>query len=52
VFELEGGMLSVADGWQPGPRVTQERRWDPELVGPAVRELLAKVPPPQRVYGS
>jgi NAD(P)-dependent dehydrogenase (short-subunit alcohol dehydrogenase family) len=52
VFELEGGMISVADGWQPGPRVTQDRRWDPELVGPAVRELIAKAPPPQRVHGS
>ena len=52
VFELEGGMLSVADGWQPGPRVTQDRRWDPELVGPAVRELIAKAPPPQKVHGT
>jgi len=52
VFELEGGMLSVADGWQPGPRATQDERWDPERVGPAVRGLIAKAPPPQRVYGS
>jgi NAD(P)-dependent dehydrogenase (short-subunit alcohol dehydrogenase family) len=52
VFELEGGMLSVADGWQGGPRVEQDRRWDPELIGPAVRDLLAKAPPPQKVHGT
>jgi NAD(P)-dependent dehydrogenase (short-subunit alcohol dehydrogenase family) len=52
VFELEGGMISVADGWQPGPRVEQAHRWDPELVGPAVRALIAKAPRPQRVHGS
>ncbi len=52
VFELEGGMISVADGWQAGPKVEQDCRWDPELVGEAVRDLLAKAPPPQRVHGS
>jgi NAD(P)-dependent dehydrogenase (short-subunit alcohol dehydrogenase family) len=52
VFELEGGMISVADGWQPGPRVAQDHRWDPELVGPAVRALIAKAPPPQKVHGT
>ena len=52
VFELEGGMLSVADGWQVGPKVEQGRRWDPELVGPALRELLAQAPSPQKVHGT
>ena len=36
VFELEGGMLSVADGWQRGPRVERDDRWDPELFAGTV----------------
>jgi NAD(P)-dependent dehydrogenase (short-subunit alcohol dehydrogenase family) len=52
VFELEGGMLSVADGWQHGPRIDKGARWDPADVGPAVRELIAKAPEPAPVYGA
>jgi NAD(P)-dependent dehydrogenase (short-subunit alcohol dehydrogenase family) len=52
VFEVEGGMISVADGWQHGPRVDQGARWEPAAVGPAVRELLAKAPAPAPVYGT
>lgn len=52
VFELEGGMLSVADGWQHGPQVDRNERWDPADVGPAVRDLIAKAPAPAPVYGA
>jgi NAD(P)-dependent dehydrogenase (short-subunit alcohol dehydrogenase family) len=52
VFEVEGGMISVADGWQHGPRVDRGARWEPGAVGAAVRELLAKAPPPAPVYGA
>ncbi len=52
VFEVEGGMLSVADGWQHGPRIDKGARWDPADVGAAVRELLAKAPEPAPVYGA
>jgi NAD(P)-dependent dehydrogenase (short-subunit alcohol dehydrogenase family) len=52
VFEVEGGILSVADGWQHGPRIDKAARWDPAEVGPAVHELLAKAPPPAPVYGA
>jgi NAD(P)-dependent dehydrogenase (short-subunit alcohol dehydrogenase family) len=52
VFEVEGGMLSVADGWQHGPRIDKGARWEPADVGPAVRELLAKAPDPAPVYGA
>ncbi len=52
VFEVEGGQLSVADGWQHGPAIDQGRRWDPAEVGPAVRDLLAKAPAPTPVYGA
>jgi NAD(P)-dependent dehydrogenase (short-subunit alcohol dehydrogenase family) len=52
VFEVEGGVLSVADGWQHGPRIDKGARWDPADVGAAVQELLAKAPPPAPVYGA
>ena len=40
VFEVEGGVVSVADGWQHGPRVDKGARWSPDELGPVVRELL------------
>ncbi len=51
VFEVEGGIISVADGWQHGPRVDKGARWDPAEVGAAVRDLLARAPAPIPVYG-
>jgi NAD(P)-dependent dehydrogenase (short-subunit alcohol dehydrogenase family) len=52
MFEIEGGKLSVADGWREGPKIVQDRRWDPEQIGPAVRQLIDKAVPPQKVYGT
>jgi hypothetical protein len=52
VFEVQGGMISVADGWHAGPRIDRGARWDPADVGPAVRRLLADAPPPDKVYGT
>jgi hypothetical protein len=52
VFEIEGGILSVADGWQHGPRIDKGARWEAPAVGAAVRELLAKAPQPAPVYGA
>ena len=52
VFEVEGGTISVADGWQHGTAIDRGRRWEPAEVGPSVRELLAKSPPPAPVYGA
>jgi NAD(P)-dependent dehydrogenase (short-subunit alcohol dehydrogenase family) len=51
VFEVEGGRLSVATGWQHGTVVDNGGRWAPEAVGPAVARLLADSPPPVPVYG-
>jgi NAD(P)-dependent dehydrogenase (short-subunit alcohol dehydrogenase family) len=51
VFEVEGGMISVADGWQHGPHIDKGERWRPSDIGPAVHELLANAPPPAPVYG-
>jgi NAD(P)-dependent dehydrogenase (short-subunit alcohol dehydrogenase family) len=52
VFEIEGGKLSVADGWRTGPAIDRGGRWNPAHVGDAVREILAKAVPPQKVYGT
>ncbi len=52
VFEVEGGKIGVADGWQHGPTVDKGARWDPVEIGPAVRDLLAAAPAPATVYGA
>jgi NAD(P)-dependent dehydrogenase (short-subunit alcohol dehydrogenase family) len=52
VFEVEGGKISVADGWQHGPPTDLGRRWDPAEVGPTVRDLIEKAPLPAPVYGT
>src|SRR3954454_18927853 len=52
VFELEGGKVSIADGWQHGPEVDKGARWEPSELGEVVRDLLAKSPPPAPVYGA
>lgn len=52
VFECSGGRISLADGWREGPVVDKGGRWEPDEVGGAVHDLLAKAVPPQKVYGS
>lgn len=52
VFEIEGGKLSVADGWQHGNPLDRGRRWDPAELGTAVRDLLENAPQPTPVYGA
>jgi NAD(P)-dependent dehydrogenase (short-subunit alcohol dehydrogenase family) len=52
VFEVEGGMVSVANGWQHGPQRDKGARWEPAEIGPVVRELLAEAPAPAPVYGA
>jgi len=52
VFEVAGGKLSLADGWRTGPEVDKGARWEPDEVGGAVHELLAKAVPAQKVYGT
>jgi len=52
VFEVEGGVVSVADGWQHGPRVDKGARWAPAELGPVVQDLLDKAPAPTPVYGT
>lgn len=52
VFELEGGSIMIADGWNDGPRIDKGARWEPEEVGVAIRGLIEKRKPPKSVYGA
>jgi NAD(P)-dependent dehydrogenase (short-subunit alcohol dehydrogenase family) len=52
MFEASGGAVSVCDGWHHGTPEDVGRRWQPDELGPVVRDLIAKAPPPAPVYGA
>jgi NAD(P)-dependent dehydrogenase (short-subunit alcohol dehydrogenase family) len=52
VFELEGGRITIEDGWNLGPTVDQDAKWAPADVGGAVDKLLADRKPQRAVWGS
>ncbi len=52
VFELEGGKIMIADGWNDGPQVDKQARWAPEEVGTAVSGLLRQRRAQKKVYGT
>jgi len=52
VFEVEGGIIGVAEGWRHGPRFDKGSRWDPAEVGAVVADLLAEAEQPTPVYGA
>jgi NAD(P)-dependent dehydrogenase (short-subunit alcohol dehydrogenase family) len=52
VFELEGGRITLEDGWDLGPTVDKGARWSPDEVGPAVEKLMADRRPQRRVWGT
>ncbi|NDK88222.1 SDR family NAD(P)-dependent oxidoreductase [Gordonia desulfuricans] len=52
VFEVEGGKVSVSDGWQRSVERDKGSRWEPAELGPVIEEILAKAPVPMPVYGA
>ncbi len=52
MFEVEGGKIGVATGWQHGPTADKGDRWDAAELGPVVDDLLAEAPAPAPVYGT
>jgi NAD(P)-dependent dehydrogenase (short-subunit alcohol dehydrogenase family) len=52
MFEIAGGQLSIAEGWQHGAVFDKGDRFEPAEIGPLVDDLLRKSPPPAAVYGS
>jgi NAD(P)-dependent dehydrogenase (short-subunit alcohol dehydrogenase family) len=52
VFEVEGGIIGIAEGYRHGPRVDKGSRWDPAEVGAVVADLLREATQPTPVYGT
>ena len=52
VFEVEGGKISIADGWRTTEGVDKGARWQVEELSAAMDELLSKESPAQKVYGT
>jgi len=52
VFEIEGGKISVTDGWQRSVERDKGARWEVAELGPVVEEIVAKAPVPMPVYGA
>lgn len=52
VIEIDGGKVTVENGWSHGPAHDLGKRWDAVDVGPALRDLLAAAPAPEPVYGA
>ena len=52
VIEIDGGKITVENGWSHGPTRDLGQRWNAVEVGPALRDLLAEAPAPEPVYGA
>ena len=52
VFEVDGGKLSVGDGWRTGRITDKKARWNPAELTDVVQGLIAQAPVPQKVYGT
>ena len=52
LFEIAGGELSVADGWQHGVVFDKRTRFEPAEVGAVVADLVRDAPAPAPVYGA
>lgn len=52
VFEVEGGIIGIAEGYRHGPRVDKGARWNPDEVGAVVADLLREAAVPTPVYGT
>jgi len=52
MFEVEGGIIGIAEGYNHGPRFDKGARWDPAEVGPVVADLLREAAEPTAVYGT
>src|SRR5690606_27948858 len=52
VFEVEGGKVTVCDGWQRAASDDKGAKWDPAELGSVVPRLLAESPAPVPVYGA
>src|SRR5699024_402225 len=51
-FEVEGGTVTGAEGWRPGPSWDQGAKVHPKELGPVVKDLLGRAETPTPVYGA
>ena len=52
VFEVEGGIIGLAEGYNHGPRIDKGARWDPVEIGSVVADLIREAALPTPVYGA
>lgn len=52
VFEVEGGRVSIADGWRTGKVRDKQARWEPAELTEVIAALVAEAPKAQKVYGT
>jgi hypothetical protein len=52
MFEIAGGQISVADGWQHGQVFDKGARLEPHEIGSIVADLIREAPAPAPVYGA
>jgi NAD(P)-dependent dehydrogenase (short-subunit alcohol dehydrogenase family) len=51
VFNVQGGNISVAEGWVAGPGVSKEDRWDAAELGGVIPGLVAEAAPNANMGG-
>ncbi|MDR2279508.1 MAG: SDR family NAD(P)-dependent oxidoreductase [Gordonia sp. (in: high G+C Gram-positive bacteria)] len=52
LFEVEGGTVTVLDGWQRAASKDKGARWEPSELGDIVRGLIADSPEQVKAYGA
>jgi hypothetical protein len=52
MFEVQGGRITLFDGWSPGGTADAGRTWAPEELGPVIADLLANATAAAPVYGA
>src|SRR5579859_889671 len=52
VFDIEGGRITIEDGWMDGPTIDKGARWEPRELTSVVKDLLAKRKPQKKVWGT
>lgn len=52
VFEVEGGKVSIAEGWRTGKVRDKKARWQPAELTDVIAQLAAEAPKAQKVYGT
>ncbi|GAA4737731.1 SDR family oxidoreductase [Gordonia phosphorivorans] len=52
LFEVEGGVITVLDGWQRAASIDKGARWEQDELGAAVADLIEKSPTQVKPYGA